>query len=135
MMTVLEQALKQQPELPRAVTTSSACGNSSDDPLQSHRFLFTFIPLPPLLHCTHYITHFFLLHELLYRLPNYSHSMPNSPSLKMSVNTGPAVLHSVSAAVMAWGYRELERTVTNQWITEQVGGHFQFLTIQGSVVN
>lgn len=56
-----------------------------------------------------------------------------STSLKMSLNPGPTILHSLAASIMAWGYTQLEHTVANEWIIKQKGGHFQFLTIQGYV--
>lgn len=44
---------------------------------------------------------------------------------------GAFTLHSVAAAVMAYGWFGLQGLGISEWINTQKGGHFQFLTIQG----
>ena len=46
-----------------------------------------------------------------------------------------AIFHAASAGVMIWGFDNLKTSVLDKWIRSQVGGHFQFLTIQGLVVS
>ncbi|TFK42692.1 FAR-17a/AIG1-like protein [Crucibulum laeve] len=42
------------------------------------------------------------------------------------------IFHATSVVVMTYGYESLAGlTVFDKWISEQYGGHFQFLTIQG----
>ncbi|QRW00400.1 FAR-17a/AIG1-like protein [Ceratobasidium sp. AG-Ba] len=49
----------------------------------------------------------------------------------MSVKPIPAVLHATSMSVMAYGFMSLGTIVSDQWIRDQFGGHWQFLTILG----
>ena len=46
---------------------------------------------------------------------------------------GALTLHASAAGTMAWGFDQLQYTVMDNYITQQVGGHFQFLTIQAYV--
>ncbi|KAF8488781.1 FAR-17a/AIG1-like protein [Gautieria morchelliformis] len=50
----------------------------------------------------------------------------------MSIPT--ILLHSISASVMVWGYNQLDTLVTDAWIREQTGGHWQYLTVLGKVL-
>ena len=44
----------------------------------------------------------------------------------------PAILlHCISASIMLWGYTQLDTLVSDVWIQEQTGGHWQFLTVLG----
>ncbi|KAI0341803.1 hypothetical protein BDW22DRAFT_1429906 [Trametopsis cervina] len=49
-------------------------------------------------------------------------------------NVAAVILHSVAAAILTYGYNQLERLPNNDFVKNQVGGHFQFLTIQGLAV-
>lgn len=44
------------------------------------------------------------------------------------------LLHAAGAAVMTYAWMELDNLPNNAWIVKQKGGHFQFLTIQGYVL-
>jgi len=48
---------------------------------------------------------------------------------------GSAILHAVAAVVMAYGYIGIHKLPLTRHIDEQVGGHFQFLTIQGLAIS
>ena len=50
-----------------------------------------------------------------------------------SFRLGAVLLHSAAAAVMARAWFQLDNLPNNAFVEEQVGGHFQFLTIQGHV--
>ncbi|KAG9079655.1 hypothetical protein FS749_008337, partial [Ceratobasidium sp. UAMH 11750] len=49
----------------------------------------------------------------------------------MSFKPIPAILHAASMSVMAYGFLTLGTVVTDQWIRDQFGGHWQYLTILG----
>lgn len=51
--------------------------------------------------------------------------------MAFSIRTG--LLHSVAAAVMAYGYMHLRELPFDVFIRTQKGGHGQYLTIIGSV--
>jgi hypothetical protein len=40
-------------------------------------------------------------------------------------------LHTVSAGIMVFGLKGLQKLPVDDWIRKQTGGYFQFLTIQG----
>lgn len=42
-------------------------------------------------------------------------------------------LHAAGAVVMTYAWMELDTLPQSAWIVTQKGGHFQYLTIQGSV--
>jgi hypothetical protein len=42
-----------------------------------------------------------------------------------------ALFHAFAAGLMMYGYREVTALAISEWISNQKGGHFQFLTIQG----
>ena len=46
---------------------------------------------------------------------------------------GAVLLHSVAVAIMARAWFQLDKLPNNAWVEKQVGGHLQFLTIQGCV--
>lgn len=49
----------------------------------------------------------------------------------MSVKPIPAVLHATSMSIMAYGFMSLNTIASDEWISKQTGGHWQFLTILG----
>ncbi|CAE6414272.1 unnamed protein product, partial [Rhizoctonia solani] len=49
----------------------------------------------------------------------------------MSVKLIPAVLHATSMSIMAYGFMSLGTVTSDEWISKQTGGHWQFLTILG----
>ncbi|CAE6437121.1 hypothetical protein ACGC1H_004444 [Rhizoctonia solani] len=49
----------------------------------------------------------------------------------MSIKPVPAVLHAASMSIMAYGFVSLGTVASDEWISEQTGGHWQFLTILG----
>ncbi|CAE7224271.1 unnamed protein product [Rhizoctonia solani] len=49
----------------------------------------------------------------------------------MSVKPIPAVLHATSMSIMAYGFMSLGTIASDEWISKQTGGHWQFLTILG----
>ncbi|KZS99066.1 hypothetical protein SISNIDRAFT_480648 [Sistotremastrum niveocremeum HHB9708] len=49
----------------------------------------------------------------------------------MAIRIFSALYHAAALWVMAWGFSNLNTLATNEWIEAQLGGHFQFLTIQG----
>ena len=53
----------------------------------------------------------------------------------MSIRPLVAFLHALAAGVMVYGYRGLSTLAIDNWIRNQKGGHFQFLTIQGYMCN
>lgn len=42
-----------------------------------------------------------------------------------------ATFHAAAAGVMGFGYHSLQKLPVDRWISNQYGGHLQFLTIQG----
>ena len=44
------------------------------------------------------------------------------------------ILHTLGAAVMTYAWFELDTLPTHAWVVKQKGGHMQFLTIQGCVL-
>ncbi|CAE6416370.1 unnamed protein product [Rhizoctonia solani] len=49
----------------------------------------------------------------------------------MSFKPIPAVFHAASMSIMAYGFMSLGTVTSNEWISKQTGGHWQFLTILG----
>ncbi|KAF8710992.1 NOL1 NOP2 sun family, partial [Rhizoctonia solani] len=49
----------------------------------------------------------------------------------MSFKPVPAVFHAASMSIMAYGFMSLGTVTSNEWISKQTGGHWQFLTILG----
>ncbi|KAF8610204.1 hypothetical protein BDV93DRAFT_483360 [Ceratobasidium sp. AG-I] len=49
----------------------------------------------------------------------------------MSFKPIPAVFHAASMSVMAYGFMSLSNIASDEWISQQTGGHWQFLTILG----
>jgi len=56
-------------------------------------------------------------------------------SSTMSFSFASVLLHSLSASIMAYGYNSLKILPIDSLISTQYGGHFQFLTIQGYVLD
>ncbi|KAH7340810.1 FAR-17a/AIG1-like protein [Rhizoctonia solani] len=49
----------------------------------------------------------------------------------MSIKPIPAVFHAASMSIMAYGFVSLGTIASDEWISKQTGGHWQFLTILG----
>ncbi|KAG8737974.1 hypothetical protein FRC10_007441 [Ceratobasidium sp. 414] len=49
----------------------------------------------------------------------------------MSFKPIPAILHAASMSIMAYGFTTLGTIVSDHWIRDQFGGHWQYLTILG----
>lgn len=49
----------------------------------------------------------------------------------MPFKLGAVLLHSAAVAIMARAWFQLDKLPNNAWVERQVGGHLQFLTIQG----
>jgi hypothetical protein len=45
------------------------------------------------------------------------------------------LLHSVSVAIVTYGFNSLDKMSIDEWIRSQYGGHYQYLTIQGCVLS
>lgn len=57
-------------------------------------------------------------------------SLPSTSNMSRII---AAAFHALAAGTMLWGFNSLHTTILDSWIRNQTGGHFQFLTIQGSV--